>query len=399
MTDASTRADQLRARLADDLVASGIVVSSRVEAAVRTVPRHLFTPGSTLEDAYAQDVVVTKRDERGVTISSVSAPEIQAMMLEQADLRPGMCCLEIGSGGYNAALMAELVGEVGMVTTIDIDPDVTDRARSCLTAAGYRRVSVARGDGEYGYVPGAPYDRILVTVGAWDIPPAWTDQLADGGTLTVPLRIRGLTRSVTLVRDGGRLLARLAKVCGFVAMQGEGAHRERLLWLRGGEVGLRFDDDGPDDADALVGALDTPRVEVPTGVTVERFEPFDTLQLWLATRLDGFCLLSVDPDLDTGTVTPQNGRACLAAVNRGSLAYLAIRRDGTSAEFIAHAFGPDAAALADAFADQIRAWGSGQRGRPGPEIAVYPIGTPDSDLPAGMVLDKRHVRVTVSWSS
>ncbi|MGH4017794.1 MAG: hypothetical protein ACRDT0_00835 [Pseudonocardiaceae bacterium] len=64
----------------------------------------------------------------------MSAPYIQAMMVEQAGISPGMRILEIGSGGYNAALIAELVGEAGQVTTVDIDPEVVDRARSCLTA-------------------------------------------------------------------------------------------------------------------------------------------------------------------------------------------------------------------------------------------------------------------------
>jgi protein-L-isoaspartate(D-aspartate) O-methyltransferase len=166
------------------------------------VPRHLFAPGIPLEEAYAPDRVVTKRDENGVTVSSVSAPQIQAAMLEQAGLGPGMKVLEIGSGGYNAALAAELVGPSGQVTSTDIDPEVTSRTRQALTQAGYGRVEVVLGDGEHGWLPRAPFDRIIVTAGAWDIPPAWTDQLADDGRITVPLRMRGLTRSVALERDG-----------------------------------------------------------------------------------------------------------------------------------------------------------------------------------------------------
>lgn len=66
----------------------------------------------------------------------------------------------------------------------------------------------------------APYDRIVVTVGAWDIPPAWVDQLAQGGTLTVPLRMWSLTGSIAFTRDGDHLLSQSAEVCGFVTMQG-----------------------------------------------------------------------------------------------------------------------------------------------------------------------------------
>jgi len=396
----SARAGQLRDGLADALVADGTITSEEVEAAFRTVPRHLFAPGAALEEAYAQDRVVTKRDENGVTISSVTAPQIQALMLEQAGLGPGMRVLEIGSGGYNAALMAELAGQSGEVTTIDIDPDVTGRARRCLGEAGYSQVNVVRADGEQGCPQHAPFDRIVVTAGAWDMPRAWADQLAEGGTITVPLRMRGLTRSVTFARAGGHLVARSAKVCGFVTMQGAGEHRERLLLLRGKEIGLRFDDGWPSDPSLLSGAFDTPQARAWSGVTVGRMEPFDTLQLWLATALEGFCLLAVDRDLDSGLVSPANRIASPAVVDGATFAYLASRRAGeATVEFGAGAFGPDSAALAEAMAGQVRVWDRAYRGGPGPRIAAYPAHTPDEQLPDGLVIDKRHSRVTVSWPS
>lgn len=393
------RAAELRGRLTDELVADGTIVSKEVEAAFRAVPRHLFAPEATLAQSYAQDTMRTKRDEHGITISSVSAPQIQAMMLEQAGLRTGMRVLEVGSGGYHAALMAELVGEDGEVTTIDIDPDVIDRARGCLTEAGYPRVRVVLADAEGGVPEHAPYDRIIVTVGAWDIPPAWVDQLADGGTIIVPLRMRSLTRSVAFKRDGDHLVSQSEEVCGFVTMQGAGAHTERLLLLRGTEIGLRFDDGFPDDPALLDGALGTTRVEVWTGVVIERMMPFDTLQLWLATALDGYCRISVDPELDTGLVSPITRRSNDAAVDGGRFAYLAARRlDESRAEFGVHAFGPGAAALAEAMAGQVRLWDRLHRQGPGPRIAAYPAHTPDDQLPDGRVIDKRHVRITISWS-
>jgi protein-L-isoaspartate(D-aspartate) O-methyltransferase len=396
----SARAAELRGRLVDDLVAESTIVSSEVEAALRAVPRHLFAPGATLEQSYAQDTVRTKRDEHGVTISAISAPQIQAMMLEQAKLRPCLRTLEIGSGGYNAALMAELVGEDGEVTTVDIDPEVSDRAHRCLSEAGYSRVNVVLADAEEGVPQHAPYHRIIVTVGAWDIPPAWTDQLAGGGTLTVPLRMRSLTRSITFQWEGDHLVSQSAQVCGFVPMQGAGTHTERLLPLRGKEIGLRFDDGWPADPDLLSGALDSRRVEVWTGVVIERMVPFDTLQLWLATALDGYCRISVDPELDTGLVAPITRRSTDSAVDGGSVAYLAARRlDQSTAEFGVHAFGPGAATLAEAMADQVRIWDRHHRQGPGPRIAIYPAHIPDDQLPDGRVIDKRHVRITISWPS
>ena len=74
---------------------------------------------------------------------------------------------------------------------MDIDPEVTDRASRLLDAAGYSQVRVVLGDAERGVPEFAPYDRIVVAIGAWDIPPAWTDQLAGGGRMVVPLRMRG----------------------------------------------------------------------------------------------------------------------------------------------------------------------------------------------------------------
>ena len=79
-----------------------------------------------------------------------------------------MRVLEVGSGGYHAALMVELVGEDGEVTTVDIDPEVINRARECLTDAGYPRVNTVLADGEDGCAQFAPYDRVIVTAGAWN---------------------------------------------------------------------------------------------------------------------------------------------------------------------------------------------------------------------------------------
>lgn len=398
VTAGSACADELRTRLTDELVAEGTITSEEVEAAFRMVPRHLFAPGVTLEEAYAQDIVVIKKDEHGTTISSVSAPRIQAMMLEQAGLRPGMRALEIGSSGFNAALMAELVGSDGEVTTVDIDSDVVDRARRCLKDSGYSRVNVVQADAENGVPEHAPYDAIIVTFGTWDIPPAWVEQLAEGGSLTVPVRMRSMTRSITFTRTDDHLVSQSAEVCGFVSAQGVGTRDERLLLLRGKEIGLRFDEEFPDNPDLLDGALDTPRVENWTGVRIERMVPYDGLQLWLATALDGYCRIAVDPQLDTGLVSPIIRRSTDAVVDGGSVAYLAARRlDETMAEFGVHAFGPQAAALAGTMAEQVRVWDRLHRHGAGPRVSAYPVHTPDSGLPVGRVIDKRHARIVLSW--
>src|SRR4030081_2626179 len=109
-------------------------------------------------------------------------------MLEQLDLRPGHHVLEIGAGtGYNAALMARIVGPAGAVTAVDIDEDLIARAAVHLAEAGVSGVELVAADGALGYPTGAPYDRIVLTVGSSDIRPEWVAQLGPGGRLLLPL--------------------------------------------------------------------------------------------------------------------------------------------------------------------------------------------------------------------
>lgn len=393
-------AEVLRAELTARLREQGAIRSAAVASAFAVVPRHMFAPEEPLERAYADDSVVTKRDEHGIALSSVSAPWLQAKMLEQAAISPGTRVLEIGSGGYNAALIAELVGEAGEVTTVDIDPYVTGRASQFLADAGYGRVNVVLGDAEDGVGGHTLYDRIIVTAGAWDLPPAWTAQLAPGGRIVVPLRMRGLTRSVAFERAGEHLVSLGHEMCGFVPMQGAGAHRERLVLLHGEDVGLRVDDGQDADARGLREALLGPRAEAWSGVRFGGMEPFDGLYLWLATCLDGFGLLTrkrtdvarqlADPSSPIGTPTLIDGP---------SFAYHAFRRldaDPDSYEFGVYAHGPQATRLAGLMATLIVEWGHGHR-RSTAQIAAYPAGTPDDRLPAGRVIDKRHTRITISW--
>jgi protein-L-isoaspartate(D-aspartate) O-methyltransferase len=391
----------LRAGLADALREKGAIRTGQVVRAFRTVPRHLFAPEVPVEEAYADDSVITKRDAHGMAMSSVSAPWLQAVMLEQAGLRPGMRCLEIGSGGYNAALMAELVGAAGEVTSVDIDPDVTGRASRCLATAGYGQVNVVLADAEDGVKEHAPYDRIIVTAGVWDVPLAWVDQLTETGRIVAPLRMRGLSRSVAFEREDGYLVSREHEMCGFVPVQGAGARRERLVLLHGEDVGFRIDDSQQVDAAGLGEALLQPRAEAWSGVQFGGMEPFDGLYLWLATCLPGFCLLTrSQAPAARALVDPSSPKGTPMLVDGASFAYHTFREvdPGTGTyEFGAYAHGPDAARLAGQMSEQIRIWDRDHRHGAAARIAVYPAGTPDEQLPRGRVIEKRHTRVTISW--
>jgi len=141
----------------DELTAAGTLSNPAVEAAFRRVPRHVFLPSEPPEEVYRDQAIVTKQVD-GIGVSSSSQPTIMAVMLEQLDVRPGHRVLEIGAGtGYNAALLADLVGHTGRVTTVDIDAEIVNNAQEHLNAAGLERVQVVCVDGGLGHLAGAPY--------------------------------------------------------------------------------------------------------------------------------------------------------------------------------------------------------------------------------------------------
>ena len=230
MTVAGGDLSRLRDRMVTSVTTSGRPVSDAVAAAMRAVPRHLFLPELPPEMAYRNEAIVTRRSPDGQPTSSSSQPTIMAYMLDQLRVGPGQRVLEIGAGtGYNAALLQQLVGAGGRVVTVDLDDDVARQAAAHLAAAGYPEVTVVQADGATGYPAGAPYDRIIATVGVSDLAPAWLDQLAPGGRIVVPLDLRGSQRSVALEWDGACWQSRSVVPCGFMRMRGTlagpGAHR------------------------------------------------------------------------------------------------------------------------------------------------------------------------------
>lgn len=154
-----------RAKLADQLLASGRA-DAAVEAAFRGVPRHTFLPEMDPVEAYQDRAVVIKSDSEGLPVSASTQPTMMAVMLSQLGLAAGHRVLEIGTGtGYNAALIARIVGDQKSVVTIDVVPDLIGQARVNLTAAGYGRVTVVCGDG---YQPTTANERGHATRGDHD---------------------------------------------------------------------------------------------------------------------------------------------------------------------------------------------------------------------------------------
>jgi protein-L-isoaspartate(D-aspartate) O-methyltransferase len=211
------------AALVDQLVKTGTIRSRRVEAAFRAVPRHPFLPGVALEEVYQDTHVATKRIG-GRVVSSSSQPAMMAIMLEQLAAEPGQRVLEIGAGtGYNAALLAHIVGPGGAVTTLDVDPEIVAAARAHLAAAGVSAVRVVCADGTLGFRDGAPYDRVILTVGAAEVAPAWREQLRVGGRLVMPLvLLDDLQKIVAFEERDGCLESVSVERGGFMTLRGLG---------------------------------------------------------------------------------------------------------------------------------------------------------------------------------
>jgi protein-L-isoaspartate(D-aspartate) O-methyltransferase len=391
--------DALRAMMVDRIVAGSPALSGRIAEAMRTIPRHLFVPEASVEAAYADQAVVTKYATSGVALSCASEPGVVALMLGQLDVRPGDQILEIGAGtGYNAALLSFLAGADGQVTTIDIDQEVTAQARQTLDANGYGHVHVATRDGQLGDADHAPYDRMILTVGAWDLPPAWWAQQAPGGRLVVPLRWRGQTRSVAFTHADGLLRSDSVELCGFVPMAGQNGERNGHIDT-GGEIALYWDAGQPIDPAALRGVLDQSRTARWPTVTVGAEEPLDGIWLRLTATEPGTCRIAADrAAVDAGLCTPAIPVRSPALADGGSLAYLALRHQEGNAsrwELGAIGHGPAGPDLADRICTQIRAWDRDRTARP--VITAYPAGTPDDQLPGAHAIGKQHTRLLVSY--
>jgi protein-L-isoaspartate(D-aspartate) O-methyltransferase len=208
------------------LQATHALTDPAVAEAFLAVGRHHFLPGLPLDQVYVDEAIPTKHAD-GFAISSSSQPAIMAIMLEQLQVAPGQRILEIGAGtGYNAALLGHLVGAHGHVTALDLDEDIVTSARQHLAAAGAANVTVVQADGAFGWPAGAPYDRVILTVGAWDIAPAWHTQLRPGGRLVLPLEMGpGSQKSLALVRPADPSPALWfesdsLRDCGFMRLRG-----------------------------------------------------------------------------------------------------------------------------------------------------------------------------------
>jgi protein-L-isoaspartate(D-aspartate) O-methyltransferase len=419
--DDDSDARALNQALVDQLKSDDCIRTPPVEAAFLATLRHLFVPGTPLEQVYSDQGIMVKTNRLGRWTSSSSQPAIMALMLEQLDLQPGHKVLEIGAGtGYNAALMAHMVGETGQVVSIDIDQDLAQAARERLAAAGLSQVQVVCADGGYGYPNAAPFDRIMLTVGAPDVAPAWWEQLAPQGRLVLPLDIKGRQKSIAFERAGDYLTSVSVLGCGFVLLQGDFASQPDPIQL--GTEPLLFiqpADEFPLDPDAAYSLLTGYNQDWATNVDLTVRDVFE-LWTWLALHEPQVCSLVAVGDvmIERGIVPPLTGmggvwlsvstialyeETGLAALMRppGQAAPLAdinkLAADRTPFPLYVRQFGPDES-LAQRLLARVQAWDAA--GRPATDrMRVRAFSKDSTYAPAAgeFVVQKKWTRLVIDW--
>ncbi len=205
--------DKARERMvAEQLVSRGIA-DEKVLTAMGAVPRHRFVEMGLEAIAYSDRPLPIGHHQ------TISQPYIVARMTEALELEPDDKVLEIGAGsGYQAAVLAEIGQKVYTIEKIE---PLLERARSILDELGYDNVVSKIDDGARGWPEHAPYDAILVTAGAPDVPQPLMDQLAEGGRMIIPVGDQTLQELIKVVKKNGEARKKKLGGCRFVPLRGE----------------------------------------------------------------------------------------------------------------------------------------------------------------------------------
>ncbi len=210
--------DSERRRMVDEQLINRGVHDERVLAAMRKVPRHEFLPEAFHAVAYSDSALPIGEGQ------TMSQPYMVALMTELLELKGGDRVLEIGTGsGYQAAVLAELCAKVYTVERIKI---LAERARATLDRLGYRSVAIKVYDGTYGWKEMSPFDAILVTAGAPEIPQPLIEQLKEGGRMLVPVGERYSQQLLKIVKTPAGIAAERSIPCVFVPLIGAKGWKE-----------------------------------------------------------------------------------------------------------------------------------------------------------------------------
>ena len=195
--------------------------SPAVMDAIAKVPRELFVPQQLQHLSYENTPLPIGEGQ------TISQPFIVALMTELLQPRPSDTVLEIGAGsGYQAAVLSQLVNRL---YTVEIVPALAQNAARLLGTLGYKNVEVLHGDGSLGLPEHAPYDSIIVTAAAAEIPHALKDQLKPGGRMVIPVGYPGQTQQLWLIEKDrtGNLNGRTVLPVAFVPFVMDGASRKK----------------------------------------------------------------------------------------------------------------------------------------------------------------------------
>jgi protein-L-isoaspartate(D-aspartate) O-methyltransferase len=196
--------EESRRRMVEDQLKGRDITDPKVLAAMGKAPRHRFVPPYLAPLAYSDQPLPIGQGQ------TISQPYIVALMTQWAEVKPGDKVLEIGTGsGYQAAVLAELTGRV---FTIELLPELGRTAQGTLEELGYTRVHTRIGDGYQGWPEEAPFDAILVTATAPEVPPALAVQLKEGGRLVIPVGTPGSVQQLIKFRKVGGILREEARL-------------------------------------------------------------------------------------------------------------------------------------------------------------------------------------------
>ena len=205
-----------RKRMVESQIRARGIRDPRVLAAMETVPRHLFVNEALRDQAYNDSPLPI---DGGQTISQ---PYIVALMTEAMELTGKDKVLEIGTGsGYQTAILAELAEHVFSIDRVAL---LASAARKLFESLNYYNVAIRVGDGTYGWREEAPFDAIIVTAGAPNIPKTFVEQLSIGGRLVIPVGSRhsqSLTKITRLSEDANNIKKEDLGGCRFVDLIGE----------------------------------------------------------------------------------------------------------------------------------------------------------------------------------
>jgi len=211
-TPSSVNFSALRKEMVEEQIRARGIKDERVLSAMEKVPRHKFVPEAYRSSSY---------EDRPLPIGegqTISQPYIVALMTELLGLNGKEKVLELGTGsGYQAAVLAEIVKEV---YSVEIVQSLSQKAGAVLKELGYTNIRLKVGDGYNGWKENAPYDAIIVTFAADEIPPPLLDQLKEGGKIVIPVGEEGMTQSLILgEKRRGKLEKRKITDVLFVPMQ------------------------------------------------------------------------------------------------------------------------------------------------------------------------------------